>query len=161
MHNCVCYNFYSKVKILDFIKRMFGKEPIPDSAIIHSSKGNYTKNNRMIGGGHGQEAIDYMNNNNLEYNIVKTYSNGVRVGNVKRHKDSIKKMGTNQSWFPKNWSRKDIKKAGQIVAIGKKYPDVKIKHRKTNKVDVGIIRTNGKIATIFPLSEQKNKRKRK
>lgn len=147
--------------MFDFIKRMFGKEPISDSAIIHSSKGNYTKKNRMIGGGHGQEAIDYMNNNNLEYNIVKTYSNGVRVGNVKRHKDSIKKMGTNQSWFPKNWSRKDIKKAGQIVAIGKKYPDVKIKHRKTNKVDVGIIRTNGKIATIFPLSEQKNKRKRK
>lgn len=147
--------------MFEFIKRMFGKESISNSAIIHSSKGNYTRTNRLRSGGHGQEAINYMDKNNIEFNIVKTYPNGVRVGNVPAHKDKIKQTKTNQSWFPKNWTRKDIKKAGQIVAIGKKYPDGKTKHRKTNGIDVGIIRTNGKIATIFPLDKQENKKRRK
>lgn len=147
--------------MFEFLKRMFGQEPISNSAIIHSSKGNYTNNNNLISGGHGQEAIDYMDKNNIKYNIIKTYPNGVRVGNVPKHKNNIKRTGTNQSWFPKDWTRKDIKKAGQIVAIGGKYFDGKIKHRKTNSVDVGIIRTNGKIVTIFPLNKQENKKKRK
>lgn len=143
------------------LKWLFGKEEISEKAIEHSSKGNYTQGGRLKGGGHGQEALDYMNKKGIKYNITKTYPNGVRVGHVPNHKNVLKQSGNKQSWFPKNWDRNTIKKAGQSVAKGKKYPDGKTKSRKTKGVKVGIIRTNGKIATIFPLSDQKSKRGKK
>ena len=37
--------------------------------------------------------------NNVDYNINKVYENGVRVGNVPRHKVKAKRTGSNQSWF--------------------------------------------------------------
>lgn len=36
----------------------------------------------MINGGHGQANIDYLNEHNIKYNIIKTYDNGVGVGNL-------------------------------------------------------------------------------
>ena len=141
--------------MFNFLKCMFFKEPIPQSAIEHSSKGTYSNTNKLKSGGHGQEAINYMTKNNIEFNINKTYSNGVRVGNVPKHKEKLKRSGNNQSWFPQNWDRSMIKNAGQSVAKGIKLRNGKIKTGTYKKVKIGIIRTNGKIATIFPLNKQK------
>lgn len=37
----------------------------------------------MKGGGHGQSNLDFLQENGIEYNIVKEYNNGVRVGVIK------------------------------------------------------------------------------
>lgn len=143
------------------LKRLFGKEEIPEKTIVHASKGEYTAKGRLKGGGHGQEALDYMDKKGIKYNITKTYPNGVRIGNVPKHKKPNKKVGNNQSWFPEDWDRNVIKKAGQAVARGRKLPDGRIKKGNHKHVDVGIIRTQGEIGTIFPLSEQKVRRGKK
>lgn len=145
---------------MGFIKWLFGsKEKISTKTLEHSSKGEFTKNsNRLISGGHGQENIDFMNENNIDYNIVKEYSNGVRVGNVPNHRDKKKKSGIQQSWFPKKWNRRKIKEAGQVVSRGTKLKDGIIKEGRYDNVNLGVIRTNGKIATIFPMNIQKNKK---
>ena len=144
--------------MFNFIKSLFKKEYISQPTLNHSSLGEY-KNNRLKSGGHGQEAIDYMDKNNIKYNINTTYCNGVRVGNVPNHHNKFKRTGNNQSWFPKHWDKEDIKRAGITVARGIKYQDGKTKTGRHKNVDIGIIRTNGRVATIFPLSKQKSRRK--
>lgn len=145
---------------MGILRWLFGrKEPISDKAVEHSSKGEYVANgSRLKGGGHGQEAIDYMDNNDIEYNIVKTYKNGVRVGNVPRHKNAQKQKGTGQTWFPKTWGRSKIKKAGQVAANGKKSVDTEIYSARYDGVNVGIKRTKGAISTVFPTHEQPNRK---
>lgn len=74
--------------------------------------------------------------------------NGVRVGNVSDHKDRNKRSGTCQSWFPKSWSDKDIKRAGEHVAGLKgncRIPDGKTIYGVYKGVHVGVKRTNGKL----------------
>lgn len=61
-----------------------------------------------------------LNKVGIKYNIIKTYSNGVRVGNIPGHKDKRKRTGTGQAWFPRSWSNKDIRHAGEHVAGLKK-----------------------------------------
>lgn len=107
----------------------------------------------------------------IKYNIVKTYPNGVRVGNIPSHKQRMKRTGTGQSWFPSSWTSKDIKHAGEHVANLKGNRHIHMNDGKPvygmwKGVRVGVIRTNGKIATIFPDSKQpyrvnKKGRKRK
>lgn len=144
---------------MSFIKWLFGpKEEISNKALEHSSKGEFKSNGRMKSGGHGEENLVILRNDGIDYTIVKTYSNGVRVGNVPSHDKKIKRSGTNQSWFPKSWSRDTIKRAGQVVARGEKLSDGDIKSGFYGNVYVGIIRTNQKIATIFPMSPQRNKK---
>ena len=90
--------------------------------MIHSFDGEYSRNPRtgaiqnIKSGGHGQSALDVMDRNGIAYNIVKMYPNGVRVGYIPNHKDKNKQSGTNQAWFPKDWTSKDIKHAGEHVA---------------------------------------------
>lgn len=65
--------------------------------------------------------------------------------------------GTAQSWFPPDWTPADIKHAGIYVAEvnwDKQVPDGVPVFAHYNGVRVGIIRTNGEIATIFPNSDQ-------
>ena len=143
-----------------FMRWILGDE-IEKNTIKHASKGEYTKTNRLKGGGHGQEAIEYMDKNNIQYTITKTYPNGVRIGNVPHHAHIRKRTGDNQSWFPKKWNREIIQKAGKCVSRGKKYKDGVTKSGKYKNVKVGIIRTHGKIATIFPLKEQNNFRRKR
>jgi Bacterial EndoU nuclease len=69
----------------------------------------------MKSGGHGQSNIDELNRLGKEFKIMHTYKNGVRIGNVKYHKASSKRLGTGQSWFPKDWDIEKIKRAGQFV----------------------------------------------
>lgn len=144
---------------MGIIKWLFGsKEHISDKALEHSSKGEYQSNGRIKSGGHGEECLKHLKDNNIEYNIVRTYRNGVRVGNIPSHDKKAKRTGANQSWFPKDWDREKIKKAGQVVSRGEKKPDGEIKEGKYDNVNVGVIRTKGKIATIFPTSTQKNRK---
>lgn len=107
----------------------------------------------MKGGGHGQSNINFLEENGIEYNIVKEYDNGVRVGNVPKHKTPSKRAGTGQAWFPKNWSDSKIKEAGNFIANlpeNKNLPDGVIGYGEYDGVRVGIIKTDGKVGTIFP-----------
>lgn len=54
--------------------------------------------------------------------------------------------------------QKKIKKAGQAVSKGEKKPDGQVKVGHYESVNVGVIRSNGDIATIFPMNIQKNKK---
>lgn len=149
-----------------------------DFAVVHSLEGRFVKTQvsvngkvqfklRLAAGGHGQAGMDLLDKYGIKYNIVKTYSNGVRVGNVPWHKKPDKQKGIGQTWFPKNWSDKDIKRAGSHVASlkgNRHVPDGVIVYGTYKGVRVGIIRTNGKISTVFPDSNQTsvlNKRRKK
>lgn len=132
-------------------------------ALVHSNEGKFTipskKNDelRLISGGHGQKGMDLLNKYHIEYNVIKTWANGVRIGNIPNHKNKLKAEKNNQSWFPKQWTTKDIKRAGEHVA-GLKHN----RHTLDGKpifgvykgVRVGVIRTKGIIATIFPDVDQ-------
>ena len=136
-----------------------GLNSIDNTAITHSYLGDFTYNpktgavSKMKGGGHGQANIEFLEANGLEYNIVKVYDNGVRIGNIPDHKVKAKRTGTNQSWFPESWSESDIANAGAY--IGNLPENVNVADGVTvfgnyNGVRVGVIRTNGRISTIFP-----------
>lgn len=70
-----------------------------------------------------------------------------------------------QSWFPKNWTSKDIKHAGEHVANRKSNRHSKdgvAVYGMWKGVRVGVIRTHGQIGTIFPDAKQPyNKRGKK
>ncbi|MBC1946622.1 EndoU domain-containing protein [Listeria welshimeri] len=132
---------------------------MPKESLEHANLGDFTRNpktgaiSRMKGGGHGQDNIDFLRKNDIEVNIEKTYPNGVRAGNVPSHKTPSKRTGTGQSWFPENWTAKDIESAGQQVASLPEFvkaKDGEIIFGEVNRVRVGGIKTNGKIGTIFP-----------
>lgn len=144
---------------------------VSDFALIHSSEGAFVKRMRkgkdknkhplrLDKGGHGQAGINLLDKYKIEYHIVKTYPNGVRVGNAPDHTDRRKRSGIGQAWFPATWSNKDIKRAGTHVA-GLKHnrhvPDGKIVWGNYKGVRVGVIHTHGKIATIFPDKIQPSK----
>ncbi|UEC21374.1 EndoU domain-containing protein [Clostridium septicum] len=148
-------------RIVDSIRGTKGvsKAKIEIGDITHSTKGDFTYNpktgkvSRMKGGGHGQDNIDFLIENNIEFNIEKTYSNGVRVGNVPKHKTPSKRIGTGQAWFPENWSNDKIKDAGEYVANlpeNINAVDGNIIFGEYDGVRVGVIKTDGKIGTIFP-----------
>jgi len=149
-----------------------GSRVVHHGALIHSFDGDFTKDNKtgailkLKAGGHGQSNIDILDKHGLDYKITKTYPNGVRVGYVKDHKDKRKRSGSNQSWFPKNWTQKDMVRAGEHIS--------RLKHNRHTKdgvimygvykgVRVGVIKTNGAVATVFPDSNQNSviKKRRK
>lgn len=143
---------------------------VSDFALVHSNEGKYTKPSRkgdrlrLVSGGHGQTGMEQLDKYGIKYNIIKTYPNGVRVGNIPNHKERNKKSGTAQSWFPKSWTEKDIRRAGEHVAGlkgNRRIPDGKTIYGVYKGVRVGVKRTNGKIATVFPDSEQSSARRRK
>ena len=150
---------------------------VSDFALVHSSEGAFTRSQtrvngdmviklRLNNGGHSQKGMELLDKYGIKYNIVKTYPNGVRVGNVPNHKERSKKTGIGQSWFPKSWSDKDIRRAGEHVAGlkgNRRIPDGKTIYGVYKGVRVGVKRTNGKIATVFPDSDQSlvTRRKRK
>lgn len=140
-------------------------------SVVHSNEGDYTKASkkypiRLKAGGHGQTGMNQLDKYGIEYHVVKTYPNGVRVGYIPNHKDKRKQTGTNQSWFPKSWTSKDIKHAGEHVANLKRNRNIHTNDGKPvfgtwKGVRVGVIRTNGIVATIFPDSNQPYKKNRK
>lgn len=131
-------------------------------SIVHSNEGAYTKPQkgnhiRLKSGGHGQSGMNELDKYGIRYKVEKTYPNGVRVGYVLDHTNPAKRKSMSQSWFPRNWTSKDIKHAGEHIANLKGN-----RHSKDGVavfgmwkgVRVGVIRTHGKIATIFPDSKQ-------
>jgi hypothetical protein len=135
-------------------------------SVVHSNEGAYTKPQkgdqiRLKCGGHGQTGMNELDKYGIEFNVVKTYPNGVRVGNIPNHTKRIKRSGTNQTWFPKNWTSKDIKHAGERVANLKGNRHTKdgvAVYGMWKGVRVGVMRTHGQIGTIFPDSNQPIKR---
>lgn len=147
-----------------------GSHKIHHQAIIHSLEGNYTvepktsKISKLKNGGHGQQAIDFMTKNGLKFEINKTYSNGVRIGNVFDHKIPNKRKDNNQAWFPKSWGEKDIVKAAEHISQLKSNnhkKDGQIMWGKWKGVWIGIKKTHGNIATVFPDKNQSDKRRRR
>lgn len=151
---------------------------VSEFAVVHSTEGRFVKTQvtvngkvqlkpRLAAGGHGQAGMDLLDKYHIEYHVVKTYPNGVRVGNVPWHKKPDKRDGIGQSWFPPSWTDKDIKRAGSHVAglKGNRHiPDGVIVYGTYKGVRVGIMRTNGKISTVFPDSDQTsvlNKRRKR
>ena len=145
---------------------------VSDFALVHSDEGKYTKPSRkgdklrLVSGGHGQTGMDQLDKYGIKYNVEKTYSNGVRVGNIPNHKNPNKRKSMGQTWFPKSWTTKDIRHAGEHVAglKGNRHvPDGKAVYGVYKRVRVGVIRTNGKIATVFPDADQSSvlKKRRK
>lgn len=140
-----------------------GSRTVHHPALIHSIDGGFTHDQktgrpeRLKSGGHGQGSMDVMDRNHIEYNVVKTYKNGVRIGNVPKHKNALKQMGSMQAWFPRSWSTRDIVKAGEYVASLKSnqgVPDGVTMWGTYKGVRVGVKTTDGRIATIFPCLEQ-------
>ncbi|MBQ7529858.1 EndoU domain-containing protein [bacterium] len=149
-----------------------------DFALVHSNEGDFAwklitvkgkkvKRIRLANGGHGQKGMYLLNKYHIDYHVVKTYSNGVRVGYVPDHKQKRKRSGMSQSWFTETWNAKDIKRAGEHVAglkRNRRTEDGKPIFGVYKGVRVGVIRTKGKIATIFPDSDQRavlNRRQKK
>ncbi len=142
-------------------------EKISKKAILHSSLGEFTQGDkkypsRLRGGGHGEENIRELRKRGIEFNITKQYPNGVRVGNVPTHKDKQKRASNRQSWFPQDWTRDTIRRAGEktIREEKEKKTDGKTSVSTYKKVKVGVIRTKGKVATIFPLNKQSGGRRK-
>lgn len=143
-------------------------QSVSDFALVHYNEGVFTWRNihingkparkiRLSNGGHGQKGMDMLKKYSIEYHILKTYPNGVRVGYLPDHCKKFKRSGTGQAWFPKTWTEKDIRRAGEHVAGLKANRHIAngVKVFGIYKgVRVGIMRTNGKIATVFPDSNQ-------
>lgn len=141
---------------------------VSDFALVHSNEGDFswrlihnngkpTKEIRLANGGHGQKGMDLLDKYGISYHVVKIYPNGVRVGYVPDHKRRNKRSGTTQAWFPRTWTEKDIRHAGEHVAGLKKNRHISngvSVYGVFKGVRIGVIRTNGKIATIFPDSNQ-------
>ena len=138
-------------------------------SVVHSNEGAYTKPRpgehiRLKSGGHGKAGMNELDKYGIKYNIVKTYPNGVRIGNIPGHKNPKKATGTGQSWFPKTWTSKDIKHAGEHVANlkGNRHSkDGVAVYGMWKGVRVGVIRTHGQIGTIFPDTKQPNSKRGK
>ena len=140
-----------------------------DFAVVHAVEGKFKRSQvrvngkitiklRLEDGGHGQKGMDLLDKYGIEYHVVKTYSNGVRVGYVPNHLNKLKKNGIGQSWFPKTWDAKTIKRAAEHVAGLKRnrnVPDGVTMYGTYKGVKIGVKRTNGRIATAFPDSNQK------
>lgn len=148
---------------------------VSDFALVHSSEGAFTRSQtringktviklRLTNGGHGQKGMNLLDKYGIKYNIVKTYPNGVRVGNVPNHMNKFKREGRGQAWFPSSWTEKDIRRAGEHVAELKRnrnVPDGETIYGVYKGVRVGVKRTNGKIATVFPDINQSSVTRRK
>lgn len=134
---------------------------IDDEILEHSSGGTFIgaskqyPNGRMSGGGHAQKAMENCDIKGILYSINKTFSNGVRIGNVPTSKLKIKQSGNGQAWFPEDWDEDRILTAGTAVA-NDGQPLINGYH-KTGVYDgiaVRILMDNGKVSTICPDLDQ-------
>ncbi len=148
---------------------------ISKDTLKHSNEGDFTNPRnpkkikageiRLKSGGHGEANIKLLKNKQIEYNIIKEYPNGVRCGNIPKHSDKYKRKDINQSWFPKEWTSKDIENAGIYVANLKDKSKYKIDKFESNGVTTAIYKyanyddvtvvvcyncSERKIKTVFP-----------
>lgn len=135
-----------------------GSSVIHHDGIIHSYEGVYKDKPdgslKLEKGGHGQGAIDFMDKNGMKYEINKTFSNGVRVGNVKDAEQNFRKTGNRHSWFPENWTDKTIIAVAKYLTSLKKNknykPGDKISGTYKHVKVIAYIGKDGCISTMFP-----------
>ncbi len=149
------------------------RRKVSEFALVHSNEGTFMNVKslqpkkspfRMKSGGHGEDNIKLLKKYGIKFNIIKTYSNGVRVGNVEGHKEPKKRNSNGQTWFPSSWTANDILKAGEHVAALKSNRHIKDGYNMYGTwkgVKVVVRKTNGKVATIFPDVKQFTKKKGK
>ena len=95
---------------------------INKSTVSHSARGEYTgaskayPSGRLKGGGHSAQSKAELKSKGIEYNVTKTYSNGVTLGNIPSHKETFKRSGDFQAWFPDSWDDDKILTAGTYVS---------------------------------------------
>ena len=145
------------------------RRTISEYALVHSNEGTYINVNskdkkknpvRLESGGHGEASFKILKKNHIGYSIIKTFPNGVRIGTVENHKLKAKRLYNKQAWFPKDWTWKEILRAGEHVAALKSNKNAKDGEHMIGmwkKVKVVVIKTNGKPATICPSLDQPNK----
>lgn len=129
------------------------KNNVPDSTLKHADLGDFNTNKRLVNGGHGQSNINYLKKNNIDFNIVKEYPNGVRTGNIPSHKNKMKRAGNGQSWFPKEWNDSKIRDAGNHInnlPQNKNLSDGQWAFGDYDGVRVGTIKKDGAVTTIIP-----------
>jgi hypothetical protein len=113
---------------------------------------------RLMYGGHGQSAIDELTRRGMHCNVSRTCVNGVRFGEVHSHDETMKRKNGGQSWFPKEWSRENIRAAGIYVANrGKDVPHKSaiIREARWSNVNVRVMfDLSGNMVSIFPSYDQ-------
>lgn len=138
-------------------------------SIIHSNEGDFTKPQkkndrlRLKGGGHGESNLELLRKYHIEYVFTGIYENGVRIGNIPDHKNNNARTGDSHSWFPENWSAKDIRHAGIQISNLKRnrgFSDSKILTGIYKGIKCCVMKTHGKIATIYPDVKQNCKLKK-
>lgn len=160
---------HNEKKLFELCEELYNLKNLPYKVIEHASKGEFSAAanpkksmlpGKMKSGGHGQENIDFLKGIGRKYKIEHTYKKGVRIGAIDGHDVKFKRIDdgykvTGQSWFPKSWTKKDIKEAGRFVIENnfdefKKLEDGKAIFDNHKGVRTGVIKTNGKPATILP-----------
>ena len=145
------------------------RRTISEYALVHSVEGTYVNANskdpkkplRLESGGHGEDVFKIFKKYKIGYTITKIHPNGVRFGNVENHVNKAKRIYNMQTWFPKEWSKYDILRAGEHVASLKSN-----KNKKDGEHMIGIwkgvrvivIKRNGVPQTIAPSFEQPKKK---
>lgn len=149
-------------------KRVF----VSKKAQRHSSKGDFYYHGRnsnrktltMKSGGHGQENISYLTKHKMNHDIETTFSNGVRLGHIEKHRNKRDRQKNGHAWFPKSWNITDITNAGKHVASLKKNRHLTDGQKYTGRykgVTVGIIARRNRIKTIFPFFDVNKHARRK
>ena len=145
------------------------RRTISEYVLVHSVEGTYVNANskdpkkplRLKSGGHGEDVFKIFKKYKIGYIITKIHPNGVRFGNVENHYYKTKRLYGMQAWFPKEWSKYDILRAGEHVASLKSN-----KNKKDGEHMIGIwkgvrvivIKRNGVPQTIAPSFEQPKKK---
>lgn len=146
-----------------YINSKGAKGGVSNFAGVHSDEGTFNKPClptdilRLKSGGHGQENIRLLEKYGIKFKITKTYKNGVREGIVYGQKTPGSKYKKPHMWFPKSWTKKDIKRAGEHVSKLKKNrhaPNGKAVYGTYKGVRVGIIKRDGIVRTVFPAYNQ-------
>ena len=129
---------------------------VSKARLEHSAVGDWTKTQRLDGGGHGQRGMERLLSTGVKPVIYKEYSNGVRIGSVPEHKSKSKRAGSNkinsdigQSWFPESWDDDRIMLAGVFTANKGTGNDI-TKMAVYDNVEVVVFINDGNIGTICP-----------
>lgn len=137
---------------------------VSNATVNHSVVGEFAAaskpypNGRIKGGGHAYEGKAELDKRGITYNVTKTFSNGVTLGNIPSHKSTFKRSGEGQAWFPDDWDSDKILVAGTVVSnSGNPVVD----NRQIGEYDGVAVRvlynpTTGDIDTVCPDYDQQN-----
>jgi len=128
---------------------------ISGKTVNHSVTGDFTQAGRHRGGCHSQAGLAEFDRRGVDYEINRTFSNGVRVGNIPKSKDKFRRSGDCHAWFPESWDEDKILEAG--TAIANSDAPLIDNYHKTGIYDgvaVRVLFVDGKVATVCPDLDQ-------